>query len=154
MNAPAGFHELKRSIVEDVYVMDHAHRVTTALFERTRKALIDAGGRCWICNKAHSHDDPLELHHAVIERCFMGEVDYGPSSRLRADYPQFAWDTFDPAHPETFVDDARANGLLLCRLHHTGPLGIHSKSFPEFEAQRYLKEGTPIQAGYIAHFYP
>jgi hypothetical protein len=43
---------------------------------------------------------------------------------------------------------------LLCKLHHTGALGIHALTFPDFEAQRYMKEGTPIMEGHVAHFYP
>jgi len=148
MNAPVGYH-----VFHGVYIQDHAARVTTALFERTRKELIAAGGRCWICNKPHTHEDPLELHHSHIERCEMGEIDYGPDGNLRRDLPAFDWVKFDPADPAEFVDDARSNGLLLCKLHHTGPLGIHVLTFPEFEAQRYLKEGTPIIEGHVAHFY-
>lgn len=154
MEAPKGYHEIKKTIVEDVYVEDHDPRVTTALFERTRKALIDAGGRCWICNKPHTHEDPLELHHSVLERCLMGEIDYGPGSNIRKDHPNFDWDHFDPNDPASFVDDALVNGLLLCKLHHTGQLGIHSMTYPEFEAQRYMKEGTPIIPGHVVHFYP
>lgn len=153
MTAPTGFHELKKTISEDVYVQDHDERVTTALFTRTRKALIAAGGRCWICNKPHTHEDPLELHHSHIERCEMGEIDFGPGSQIRRDFPMFDWPNFNPADPVEFVDDARINGLLLCKLHHTGPLGIHMMTFPEWEAQRYLKEGTPIIEGHVAHFY-
>ena len=155
MNAPipAGFHEIRKTVSDNMYVQDHPDRVTTALFERTRKELIAAGGRCWICNKPHTHEDPLELHHSHIERCVMGEIDYGPGSNIQRDLPAFDWVHFNPADPVALVDDARANGLLLCKLHHTGPLGIHSRTYPEFEAQRYLKEGTPIMEGQCAHFY-
>lgn len=153
MNAPVGFHELKKTLHEDIYVADHAARTTTALFERTRKAMIAAGGRCWICNKPHTTDDPLELHHSHLERCFISEADFGLDSNMRRDFPNFDWEHFDISDPVAFVDDARINGLLLCKLHHTGALGIHSLTFPDFEAQRYMKEGTPIMDGHVAHFY-
>jgi hypothetical protein len=153
MTAPQGFHELKKTIVEDFYVKDHAPRVATALFERTRKAMIDAGGRCWICNKPHTHEDPLELHHSVLERCELEEIEFGPGSNIRKDRPNYDWSHFDATDPASFVDDALVNGLLLCKLHHTGQLGIHMLTYPEFEAQRYMKEGTPIMEGHVAHFY-
>lgn len=153
-HAPSGYHEIKKTLHEDIFVADHAPRTATALFEHTRKEMIAAGGRCWICNKPHTHEEPLELHHSHIERCFMGEIDFGARSNIRRDFPDFDWSHFDVSNPVAFVDDARANGLLLCKLHHTGALGIHTLTFPDFEAQRYMKEGTPIMEGHVAHFYP
>ena len=65
-------HEEKNTFTVDVNLPGHDPRVTTALFTRTRKHLLERdGGRCWVCNcTAAETGHPLEAHHYPIERSF------------------------------------------------------------------------------------
>ena len=134
-------HEEKNTIVEDINVPEHADRVTTPLFEHTKKKLIASGtGRCWVCGRtAEESGHPLEAHHHPIERSLAEMIDW---ERVKPDFPDFDWANFDPANPYTFVDDMTVNGLLLCKAHHTGKdEGIHRLTYPLWVAQRYGKDG-------------
>ncbi len=134
-------HEEKNTLVEDIDVPQHADRVTTPLFERTKKLLVvSKEGRCWVCGcTAEESGHPLEAHHHPIERSLMNMIDW---ELVKPDFPNFDWEHFDPEYPETFVDDMTVNGLLLCKAHHVGKdEGIHRLSYPLWVAQRYGKAG-------------
>lgn len=142
-------HEEKETLVVDVLLPGHAPRKETALFEHSRKLLIQReGGRCFISGMtADELGEPLEAHHHPIERCFAEIIDW---SRFAADCKAghwgphaqaFDWDKFfagakavtvaaeTPLHPHTtylvpadpylFVDDMTVNGLLLGKQFHT-----------------------------------
>lgn len=151
MNDVTKDHEEKETLVVDVIVPGHAARVTTPLFERTRKLLIEReGGRCWICRCTGANVGPLEAHHFPIERSMAEAMDFGTDSILRKDFPHFDWASFDAnPDPYVFVDDMTVNGLLLCKPHHTGgDEGIHTLPHPLWIAQRYAREGycfTPTE---------
>lgn len=51
-----------------------------------------------------------------------------------------------------FVDDMHANGMLLCKEHHTvADEGIHTLPFPIWLAQRYAVEGTKFSDREVIH---
>lgn len=144
---PAGEHEQKLTLHVDIFEPDHADRVTTSLFTRTKQDLITAtDGRCWICNRtAGEAGQPLEAHHWGVERCF-AETPGLLWEMVKKDFPNFPWDQFDPTKPYDFVDNMGPNGqgVLLCKLHHTGELGVHSIPFPIWRMLRYLPPGYQI----------
>lgn len=153
-------HEEKETLRVDINIPAHADRVTTPLFHSTRKQLIERdGARCWTCGQtAEEVGHPLEAHHHPIERCLAEMIDW---ARFAADaragvwgdrVAQFDWGSFNPAKWETFVDDMRVNGRLLCKPHHTGvDEGIHTLPFPLWIAQRYGREGYRFSAVEIIH---
>ena len=138
----AGTHEQKVTIGTDINLPDHEERVTTSKFTHTKKQLVDkVGGRCWVCGRTEEESGhPMEAHHYPIERSLAEGVDW---NIVRKDFPEFDWKTFDEKNdPYFFVDDMTVNGLLLCKMHHTGVnAGIHFMPHPLWVIQRYLKEG-------------
>lgn len=145
-----------------VNIPGHDPRTTTALFTRTRKALLERdGARCYVCGAtAEESGHPLEAHHHPVERSLMNMIDW---PRFAADAragmwgkhaQAFDWDNFDPAHPEAFVDDMTVNGMLLCKQHHTGQdEGMHTLPFPLFIAQRYGTAGYQFSQVEIIHHF-
>ena len=129
-------HEEKETLSVDVEIPDHAPRVTTELFERTKKILIErVGGRCFICNATE----------AEAADCKAGK--WGVYAQA------FHWEgaplTQDPYR---FVDDMTVNGLLLCKKHHIGKdEGIHYLPHPLWIWQRYAPDGYEISAVEVAH---
>lgn len=147
-------HEEKNTFQVDVNIPGHDPRVTTPLFEKSRKhLLLREGGRCWVCNcTSEETGHPLEAHHYPIERSFADMIDWGPDSQIRKDFPSFGWGSFDEAHPYSFVDDMNVNGRLLCKAHHTGKdEGVHDLPEPVWLAQRYGKEGYVFSLIEVIH---
>ena len=147
-------HEEKETLSVDVNIPGHDPRTTTALFEHSRKHLIERdGGKCWICGcTAHETGHPIEAHHFPIERSFAEMVDWSVNSQIRKDYPCFGWGSFDEADPYSFVDDMNVNGRLLCKAHHIGKdEGVHALPEPVWLAQRYGKEGYKFSDIEIIH---
>lgn len=146
-------HEEKDTLKVDVDLPGHAPRVTTALFTKTKRLLMKAStalgfnvkrpaGRCWICDKTEQElGQPLEAHHFGIERAY---IDASIRWNVVAqDFPIFDWKNFNPAKPEEFVDNMSAQGVLLCKEHHTGKdTGVHTLPFSLWIMQRYLADGT------------
>lgn len=158
----ASTHEEKETLSVDVLVPGHAPRVTTELFRRTKQKLIALTsilqfklfrekGRCYICGRtAEEAGEPLEAHHFGVERSFIDSPLRWDV--IRKDYPNFDWDSFDQTHPEGFVDDMLAQGVLLCKMHHTGKdTGIHTLPYPLWILQRYLPEGTKFTPDEVIH---
>ena len=136
-------HLEKSTLHVEVYVPAHPDRKASALFERTRQQLIARDKVCWICGRtAEESGHPLEAHHAIVEWSLINMIDIG---LVKADYPAFD-------SPEK-VDDMiqPGQGLLLCKLHHTGEEGIHSIDYPRWLAQRYGKEGYKFSDAEIIH---
>ena len=155
-------HTEKETLTVEINIPDHADRVTTSLFTRTRKALIEReGGKCWICQRTEAEAGPLEAHHVWVERSLAEMIDWklfaadcqrgilGPFAK------QFDWDSFlsaDPFDPYTFVDNMLANGLLVCKDHHThADMGIHTLPLPLWIAQRWGKDGYQFSDVEIIH---
>jgi hypothetical protein len=158
-------HELRETLSVDVVTPEHADRVTTPLFKHTKKALFekaepaitiprDEPGRCWICGRTEDElGAPLEAHHFGVERSFAeGKIRW---DRVKADYPHWDWSKFDPSNPYSFVDDMEAQGVLLCKEHHTGKdAGIHSMPFSLWIMQRYLEDGEQFSPTEVIHHDP
>lgn len=146
-------HEETETLKVDVTIPDHPPRVTTSLFRKTKRFLMKVAsplrltikreeGKCWICGKTEVElGQPLEAHHFLVERAYI-------DATIRWDIiaeiiPGFSWRSFDPNQPETFIDDMSAQGVLLCKPHHTGvDTGIHTLPFPIWVAQKYLADGS------------
>jgi hypothetical protein len=143
-------HAEKETLTIDVNIPGHEARVTTALFTRTRKELIEReGGKCFVCGCTANEVGPLEAHHHPVERSFAEMIDW---NLVKADYPNFDWANFDPKDPYAFVDDMTVNGLLLCKKHHIGKdEGIHALPYPIWLAQRYGREGYQFSNVEIIH---
>lgn len=131
-------HEEKETLHVDVNIPAHPDRETTALFEHTRKELIERDKVCFICSKPHTKESPLEAHHSIIERCLTEMIDFSLLG--------IAGD------PYGFVDDMTRNGMLLCKEHHTGKeTGIHYLPYPLWIAQKYGKEGYKFNDIEVIH---
>lgn len=154
-------HEEKETLTVDVDIPAHDKRVTTAIFTKTKRFLVKVGGllgftvkrpvaRCWICQRTEQEAGPLEAHHFGIERCFIGaKIRW---DLVKEDFPLFDWEHFDPSKPEVFVDDMAAQGILLCKEHHTGKdTGIHDLPFSLWLIQRYLVDGSRFSPTEVIH---
>ena len=151
-------HEERETLSVDVELPGHDPRTTTSLFTRTRKALIERDGTCWICGCADAHDAPLQAHHYPVERSLATAWDWPRFIRdckagaWGAHAQAFDWDRFDPANPYAFVDDMTVNGRLLCEPHHIGrDEGIHDLPHPLWVWQRYAPEGYKLSSVEIVH---
>ncbi len=69
-------HEEKETLTVEVNIPEHADRVTTSLFSKTRKQLIERDKVCWISGKGNDKQSPLEAHHYPIERSLAEMVDW------------------------------------------------------------------------------
>ena len=154
-------HEEKETLSVDVEIPGHALRVTTPLFERTKKILIErVGGRCFICNgTAAEIGSPLQAHHYPVERSLATAWDWPrfiadcKSGRWGVYCQAFHWEGFDPiSDPYQFVDDMSVNGLLLCEHHHIGKdEGIHDLPHPLWIWQKYAPEGYQVSDVEVIH---
>lgn len=153
MTSVTNTHAEKETLSVDVNLPGHDPRITTALFTRTRRQLIEReGGRCYVCGRTAAEVGPLEAHHHPIERSFAEMIDWSEGSLIRREFPHFDWSKFDLADPYTFVDDMTVNGLLLCKAHHIGKdEGIHAMPYPIWVAQRYGREGYQFSSIEIIH---
>ncbi|MBC7074647.1 MAG: hypothetical protein H5T98_00965 [Syntrophomonadaceae bacterium] len=154
-------HDLKDTLTVEVETPGHEKRgAASALFKQSKKAIFTNApvlalhpvpGRCFICNATEEElGEPLEAHHFGIEWSFANApIDW---ERVKTDFPDFAWDKFDPTKPMDFVDDMRVQGLLLCKKHHTGKdEGIHNLPFSLWLAQKYLKDGYKFSDLEVIH---
>lgn len=162
-------HEQKETLTVDVIIPGHEPRTATALFEHTRKQLIERDcGRCYISGMtAEESGHPLEAHHHPIERSLANMIDWslvrrdaeagelGATQAQRDAAKAFDWDAFmnaQPFDPYSFVDNMLVNGMLLAKQFHTGKdEGIHDMPHPLWIAQRYGKEGYKFSDVEIIH---
>lgn len=103
-------------------------------FIQARKRMLKLGLlKCWICGDT----DNIELHHSLIEYALQNGVDMTKFTEL---YPEFG-----EMDDETFKNWIEGEGNLtpLCRLHHTGDLGIHTLTYPEWLPLRFWKKDIP-----------
>ncbi len=137
---PVNEHEQKLTLRIDVFVPDHPDRKGTPIFDRTRKKLIanNPHAKCVIDNSDCDHDHPLELHHRIVEWCDSLGVDW---EKVKLAVPGFDWASFDPAHPETFIDSEWNADTVICKKHHTGEdHGIHYLPYPIWQMQKYKRD--------------
>lgn len=153
-------HEEKLTLHVEVDIPQHTDRVETPIYRETREQLIEReSGRCWVCGCTEQESGhPLQTHHHPVERSLANMIDWprfiadakaghwGPHAQ------DFDWDSFNPEHPYTFVDNMLVNGRVLCRDHHIGSdEGIHMLPFPLWVAQRYAREGYRFSPGEVIH---
>ena len=145
-------HDLKETLTVEVETPGHDPRgAESELFRKTKAKLYESSqvlftptpeaGRCFICGKTEQElGEPLESHHMGIEWSFANAPILW--DMVEKDFPHFDWKSFNPATPMVFVDDMEAQGLLLCKKHHTGKdEGIHNLPFGLWLMQRYLANG-------------
>jgi hypothetical protein len=102
MNDVTQIHGLRETLHVEVNVPGHEARKATALFERTRKVLIEReGARCWVSGMtAEEAGHPLEAHHHPVERSMANMWDWERfATDCKAGYwgphaQGFDWDTF------------------------------------------------------------
>lgn len=113
------------------------------VFVATRARLVRLGlMKCWIDNADCSLAHPIELHHNHIEEALIEDVDVERFiARFVAEHPEFAHDVTDDESFRRWVE-SEGNLLPLCKMHHTGVLGIHVIHYPQWEEQRYQKDGV------------
>ena len=110
-----------------------------AVFNETRARLKKLGAlTCWIDNADCDHAHPIELHHSSVEFALANIVDVAHFRQL---YPDFGI-----ADDAAFLDwvESEGNLLPLCKMHHTGILGIHTIHYPAWQLQRVMKAGIPV----------
>lgn len=141
VHLPPSEHEQRRTLSIDVLIPDHPERTGTPIFDATRRELIgnNPAAACEVNNGHCDHDNPLELHHAVVEWCDSNGVDW---DKVKAAVPGFDWDNFDPSKPETFIDGKWNANRVLCKKHHTGKdHGIHCLDYPTWQMQKFETAG-------------
>lgn len=135
-------HEVKRTLIEDDYVPGHGER-EEPLFKASRHQLIVVEKKtCWLCGTS----EQLEAHHSPIEFSEANDVDFGPGSNIRLDFPQFDWAAFDRqgGDPNLFIDSVH-NLMILCKPCHIGKnRGIHAKTHPNWVLRRYAKKDVAL----------
>lgn len=147
MDIPTNEHEQKLTLSVDIFIPNHPDRANTPVFEATRKKLISGNpdACCWVCGTK----EELELHHELVEWCDSDGVDW---QKVKIDAPDFDWTSFDPAHPETFIDSEYNAKLVLCKKHHTGKdHGIHMLPFPTWLMQRHKRDDFVFAPDEILH---
>jgi hypothetical protein len=144
-------HEIRNTMVIDYYSPSHKHREKPSqLFLHTKEKLLEITDRCYICNRtAEQVGEPLEANHFPIEWSLAEMMDWSEGSQIRKYAPHFDWANFSEDDPYKFVDDMTVNGMILCKLHHTGKdAGYHNLPYAIWIAQKYGKVGyqfTPTQ---------
>lgn len=111
-------------------------------FHEAQKRLRAAGKLvCWVCG----HDEatsghPIELHHSRVEFALANGVDL---DKFIEAYPEFGLVHGDE---EAFLAwiESESNLLALCKLHHTGPQGIHCLPYPIWQALKYWRDDLPV----------
>ena len=148
-------HVDQSTLTISIYDPEHAQRVTTPTFTRTRDEILKDETVCWLCGQTADVVGPLELHHNSVERMFAEIIDWqlikdaafdgqiGWTENQRELNKNYDWDTFMsavPFDPYIWTDNMHCNGIPICKAHHTGKdEGIHSMDYPRWLAQRYIK---------------
>jgi hypothetical protein len=120
-------HEVKETLEVDVLYPDHVQRTASALFEKSRRHIIEQQKTpCMVCGT----NKDLELHHWFVEWAYSDAVDWDKMKKL---HPDFDWATFKEA--ADFVD-SEYNLRVLCQKHHRAKFyGIHMIPFPNWYFQ-------------------
>lgn len=110
----------------------HYHAFHQARERLKRQGLL----KCWIGNADCAGQ--IELHHSHIEFCLITGIDVQKVDEafgLHLSDEEFqAW------------VEGPANLLALCKVHHTGYLGVHVLPGPLWEPQKYMREGISAPA--------
>lgn len=102
MSTVTDVHAERETLAVDINIPGHEARTTTALFARTKKALLERdGARCFICGATEaSSGHPLESHHHPVERSLANMIDWqrfaadARAGRFGPHAQAFDWDGF------------------------------------------------------------
>lgn len=134
-------HELRRTLVEDIWYPPHEPRKASAEYHRVHHTLVVLRDEpCWICGIRHSNvvrmpkaeqrKWQLETHHDELEWAAANGVDL---AKIVKDFPALT----DEAALRHWLD-SEGNMLVLCATHHRGSrTGIHSITYPAWKLQRW-----------------
>lgn len=134
MTTPAHDHNVTHRYL--VHYPEHSPRESDPHykdFEHYRR-LTHATAKCAIGEHRRDYsecDGPLELHHAHVEFALQNGIDL---AWLEVDYPGIS----DPDSVGAWVESA-ANLQWLCLKHHRGRGGVHSATYSDFEAERFVR---------------
>jgi len=94
--------------------------------------------KCWIGNGDCAGQ--IECHHTLAEFCLLNAID---KEKFVAAWPDLFWEFHDAVTDDEFQQIVEGEGNLtpLCRIHHTGILGVHVLPAPLWQPQKYLKSG-------------
>ena len=140
-------HEEKIADEIDVNLPGHDERVTTPVFERSRKLMVARTGNiCQVTGEPPAEGGAIQWHHFIVERCLATAVDPRRLHKwiklVRGIYTAAdewfesrlgAGKTYDEiwTDPYDFTDDMTVNGLGLTQRVHTGKgEGIHYLPVP------------------------
>lgn len=132
----------KRTLHELILIPNHEPREDdpfAAEYRAARHHAIDVlDTPCWICGIRKSTGGKMESHHGIIEWSLANAID---PKKLAISYPEF-----DISDESSFLKwlDSEGNLVILCEQHHRGFNGIHSITYPPFQAQRYVKDSVTI----------
>jgi hypothetical protein len=128
---PANEHELRETLVIDIFYPDHPPRTESAVFIATKKHWHALGAKCGVCGTP----EKIEIHHKYIEWADSEGVDWDKAKAL---HPDFDWTSFK--EPADFVDSIY-NTEPLCMKHHRGaaPHGKHFTPEPIWNMQKYKR---------------
>ena len=151
-------HEVTETLKVAVYYPDHETRTESPVFREAKEEEAKEELVCCVCGAPNP-----ELHHALTEWAFSDDADWAEVKEIALGHRAiinnvpmkqsilywmlqvvrlrgFDWETFDPTHPETFVD-AIEHMAPLCAEHHRAPeKGIHMTTFPLWIFQAFPKK--------------
>jgi hypothetical protein len=132
---------------------DHPPRKNSVLYNHTHKHLCkELDIPCYVCGATHTSGTITETHHFFCEWVAMNAFDwikFGEDCvKFKVTNPQtgiYFGELFDwmqvQANPELFVD-SEFNMVVLCPIHHRdAKKGIHHASYPEWNLQKFAKDG-------------
>lgn len=148
-----GAHGQGRRLTETVWYPEHQSRKASAEYRAVHHRLIyEMDEPCWICGVRNSTlGDPqqnprgataMETHHWHVEWALANSID---PAKIVADFP--ALGTADDGHLRQWLD-GEGNMLVLCdACHRHGLYGIHSITYPAWQAQRWQRAGWDLARG-------
>jgi hypothetical protein len=146
-------HEQTRSLTESVFYPEHQSRKASAEYREVHHRLVyELDEPCWICGVRNSTlKDPaqnprgsteMETHHWHVEWALTNSID---PALIITDFP--ALGAADDAHLRQWLD-SEGNMLVLCDVcHRHGLYGIHSITYPAWQAQRWQRAGWDLAHG-------
>jgi hypothetical protein len=109
------------------------------IFNQTRDRLKRRGLlKCWVGNGDCAGQ--IELHHDKVEFSLQNGVDL---TRFEEAFPEFTGKTDEEFRAWI---EGEGNLLPLCKIHHTGILGVHVLPYPIWLPQKFWKAGLVAPA--------
>jgi len=139
-------HLVERTLHETVWYPDHDPRKASAEYKRVHHHLVyELDEACWICGVRQSQlpaGEHMETHHWHVEWALVNAID---PAKILADFPEMKEATDEALRAWL---DSEGNMLVLCPHHHRdGRQGIHSITYPIWQAQKYIYDQWPLTEG-------